>query len=143
MRLLSVLVVALSSAACGSGAPPAGSSAGPIATVRLSPDGAAESGAPTIVIPPGTAQVRIVLAGVNAPPDALTAEIDTPATGDVSRWSVDAAPDGAGDGGRHAVLVPPYALPEGRHALILWEGDADRIATFTFTVVVRGGSDAP
>ncbi|MGE0814538.1 MAG: hypothetical protein AB7O28_11930 [Vicinamibacterales bacterium] len=143
MRLLSVLVVALSSAACGPGPSPAGAHAGPVATVRLSPDGAAASRAPTVAIAPGSAQVRLLLAGVDAQPDALTAEIDTPATGDVSRWSVDPAPDGAGDGVRHSVLVPPYAVPEGRHALTLWAGDANRIATFTFTVVAREGSDAP
>ncbi|MEZ5293051.1 MAG: hypothetical protein R2745_18365 [Vicinamibacterales bacterium] len=143
MRLIFVLAVALSAAGCGSGASPVSAPAGPIATVRLSPDGAPGSDAPTVAIAPGAAQVRLLLAGVDAPPDALSAEIDTPDTGDVSRWSVDPAPDGAGDGVRHAVLVPPYALSEGRHALILWEGDADRVATFTFTLVVREGSDAP
>ncbi len=82
-------------------------------------------------MPASAAQVRLELSGVSQPADELTAELESGASGEVRRWTVDGAAGGV------SVTVPVYAVPAGEHVLTLWQGDADVVARYRFRVVMR------
>jgi hypothetical protein len=129
-----VLLLVACLPSCGETPPdtPNAAAAGPLAVVRLSvPDATAR---PTLSVPADSAQVQIRLPGVDHPVE-LTAELESQATGEVRRWSVDDATAGA-DGAALAVTVPAYVVPAGDHVLTLWAGDADMVARYRFRVAV-------
>jgi len=108
---------------------------GPVSVVTLPPlevVGEAAPDAPVEVrVAASAAQVRLELAGVSQPAEELTAELESDASGEVRRWTVDAAAGGV------AVTVPIYAVPAGQHVLTLWQGDADVVRRYALRVIVE------
>lgn len=135
MRVLTVGLMVLSAAACGSAPDTTPVGTAPSVTVAVAPvtaDGAGPGGVPTLEIPRDTAQVGVRLLGELGDLDGLIAEIAPAAAPDeIRRWRVDPAPATA-DGAAAMVTLPPHAVPDGAYVITVWEGDARVVARYTF-----------
>jgi hypothetical protein len=136
-RLAVVLVLFVLAAGCSrrpdsiTGSP---ASAGPVATVDLTPVRTGTAAEPiTVTVPAGSVQVQYRLAGLDAKGEELTAELEAVGGDQIKRWRVDDVPPDPLRGA-HAVVVPVYEARPGEYVLTVWLGDAGVAQRYRFRV---------
>jgi hypothetical protein len=132
VRVLALALVWMTATACG-GREPATTGGPPPAVVTLQPSAENASEPAVVHVPPDAAQVQIRLAGLTAPAQELTAELERVGGDQIRRWSVD---DVTSDPtlGSHAVTVPIYEVRPGEYVVTIWAGDADIVQRYRFRV---------
>lgn len=132
LPLLLAATLCLTAACGGSGSTDTAGPSAETTVVPLQPT-AADGAATTVLVPATSAQVQFLLAGIDRPSDALTAELERVGADQIRRWPVVDVPAGA-NGVTHAVTVPIYEARPGDYVLTVWAGDVEVVRRYRYTV---------